>query len=201
MVATDSRVFDLHAKCRDVFSKYGIGVGFDSGTNPRKTYQWRYLVHFAQKIDEWQLDDDTAMQLVEAMLEYSKKNGKLRRGLSILSSGKILDIGYKHLMEKQKFDDLAVARLRSNAKFFAGAGDPCARAHRAALPNIVMWYMQGKLSAQFIAVSKKCRRALSTLNAFERGLLPDAHELLLHRIRLDDISWAKDILKDDWRGA
>jgi len=41
-------------------------VNFPQSTDPKKTYQYRYIQAFIKKIDEWEFDDGLAQQMVLA---------------------------------------------------------------------------------------------------------------------------------------
>lgn len=49
-------------------------------------------------------------------------------------------------------------------------------------PNVMSWYRSGKLSLEYVALSKTCSRALKTLNPDERRTMPSVSKLNAVRI-------------------
>lgn len=177
-------VFDIFRYCQQAFRKAGVPLAFPAGTNPRKTYKWRNLESFISKIDEWQLDLRTAYRLIDAMIAHAKEHKQLRsRGLSILTSASILEIGYDSITRQDAGQDGLVQIVSNDLKFLEQYPDRLEalldRGNRGG-PNILKWHMQGKISSTLLATSKSCCLAMQQLTPIERSMLPE-------RIRLVEI--------------
>ena len=197
----DRRIFGFFKYCENKFSEVGFRISFPKDTDPKKTYKWRYLEHFVRKVDEWEISDDTACQIIGAMVDHAANKKQLKKGLSLLASDQILEIGYKSIRRKQVDSKNLVETIKKDVQTVHGQ-DPLGKTAPRALPNVVKWHIQNKVSDLYLTVSKSCRRAISELDEVERDMLPSGKEfLLLRRDALSSIpikhqiKWA---MGDDW---
>lgn len=194
----------LFKYCQEEFSNAGFRVSFPKHTDKTKTYKWRYLEGFIKKVDEWELSDRAARLLVSAMIKWAKKNNQLKKGLSLLASDQILEIGHEAIQGKLASTERTVDTITADMKFTHGK-DPLYRSEKLALPEIVRWHMRGQISDIYLAISKKCRKAMRQLDKAERSMLPSGKDLIRIRQELfsDDVK-AKHKIKlmmdDDWDG-
>ena len=199
--------------CRDAFAQAGYRISFPKNTNPQKTYQWRYAARLAQKLDEWELDEETSKAFIEIMVEYIAERGLLRKGLSAFFQTNALQVCYdrldnycsrkarriESLQESKKFID-AKSRNRPIQRLLLD------RPRLDANANIVAWFESNDISMVFLAVSRSCTAALSKLAEVapeQRDLLPTSADLFCVRSDLMKDKWsreqAKKILGPDWR--
>ena len=185
-------------------------MGFPKNTDPKKTYMWRYLNYFINKVDEWEISDSTSYKLIDAIIAQSKRNNQLhKKGLAILSSDKILETGYKAINAELKLEGDTLDRLREDHIMLSAYSDKVhilmERPSTGALPNIVQWYIQGRLSRLYLATSKSCSTAMNRLSEFELTMLPNNKELLLlkHSCFKNALTKhrAKSILGDEWKNG
>lgn len=182
-------------------------MSFPPNTDPRKTYKWRYLENFCDKIDEWGITESTAYRVIDAMVEHAKRHGQLhQRGIAILSSEQMLDIGYESLCRNEQTIDTIVERIRSDRKFILSLPNLdllSARENPNSFTNLVKWATQGKISLYYIAISKSCGLAMRKLDKFEREMIiPRTIELVeARRIICKNVITKhkiKLILREDW---
>ncbi len=190
--------------CQEEFSNAGFRVEFPKHTDKTKTYKWRYLENFVKKIDEWELSDRAARLLISAMVDFAKKNDQLKKGLSILASDQILEIGHTAIQGKLTSNNRTLDIIVENMQFAKGK-DPLYRNEPMALSEIVRWHMRGQVSDVYVAISKKCRRAMRKLDKAERSMLPSGKDLIRLRQELfsSDIKMKHKIklmMDDDWDG-
>ncbi len=203
----ETTIFDIFRYCQRSFSRYGVSLSFPNNTDPKKTYKWRYLEGFLVKTKQLELSLKTAYRLIDAMVDYAHINKQLHsRGLAILSSASMLDIGYNSIKKEVNRDADLVMIIDRDLKFLSAYNDRLAalihRENKTAVPNLIKWHMQGKLSTTFIAISKSCQIAIHKLSSMERLMLPKrvalygvqrqciANATLKHRL--------KSMLGDDW---
>jgi hypothetical protein len=168
--------------CTKVFRQAGRPIVFPEFTDPTRTYQWRYLEAFCRKLEEWELDDYTGVKIMIAMVDYAKRNGSLKhKGLAILANRDILEIGYKWLEKEEGRIQTTKSRLAQDHAFMQAnvrsIHDLLRAPARGAFPNLVLWYMQGRLSVEIISVSAICHAAYHRLPPTQRANLPTFSEL------------------------
>jgi hypothetical protein len=209
----DDRVWLIWEWCAGVYLQHGIKMNFPKHTDPKKTYQWRYLEKIATKFDEWEFDDQTARKFIDIAVKNSKSAGTLRKGLAALHQKNMLEICYKELgsdtdSNNQWIDSLS--RSRAWVLKQTKGKDPVAimlkRPSRGSFTNLTIWHQSNKVSSLYISLSKTCYRALAKLKSIdehERKLLPSQAEIYCCRNEFlqdsDNLKKSKTILSDDWR--
>lgn len=201
------------AWCQEAFVKHGIKLDFPKNTDPKKTYQWRYATRLSRKIDEWELDRDTARAYIKFAVEYIKDKRLLHKGLTAFFQNNMMDVCYNKMQNSISMTDNRIAKLIDTRKFLESK---CM--HRPFVKvllgresfdkfrNIVRWSQSKDISQVYMSISASCTAALANLAIIapnERGLLmsdsdlyQSAQEFLsdnMFRLR------AKTILGNDWR--
>lgn len=206
MAPSDDRIMSLFKYCQKAFASEGYTLSFPANTDPKTTYKWRYLKDFSQRIDKLEISDQTTYQLILAIVKYAKSKKQLRRGLSILLSDKLFELGYEAIEQKQQAEGSILSRVKKDKVFMESFDDPLEQLTKikkeGGLPNIVLWYIQGRLSIAYLALSKKCSMAMRSLNKEHRSLLPNGKELVATRFKIIDSAITKARLKlvidKDW---
>jgi hypothetical protein len=205
------RTSDIWKWCQAAYSEQGVNLKFPKGTDPRKTYQWRFAAKLAQKTSEWGLDENTTKQFIRTAISYAKRRGLLHKGLSIFCQANMLEECYKQLLAEDHAVQDTAEILRQTRRFLAMSGETLTRqllrrSHPDAPANITIWFEAGELPAVYMALSMACTAALAKLaisDPDERQRLPKRAELLLLASNLAadvQLKWtAKAILEDDWR--
>jgi hypothetical protein len=209
----DSRVWDVWCWCSEAYLRYGRKLTLPAGTDPTKTYQWRYATAIAKKFDEWDFDMDTAKQFIDVAIRHSQQSGTMQKGLAALHQANILSVCYEKLKaetkeNRQALDSLQYIRdwLRRKSGKQELTVALLARQDPDGLCNLVMWYQASRITPLFMALSRSCSRALAQLgrdHQDERGLLP--RQTTLYIVRTDflrdsgNASKAREILAHDWR--
>jgi len=183
-----NEILNLWHMCSDAYLLHGSKLIMPKNTPFHKTYQWRYLKKLYNKIREWDFDETTTRVFINTAIQHAKETGKLHKGLSALLQSNILDICYKKLErhEKKNLDD--IDRIRYAQEFFDDNNVTVdillKRRNLKSFCNMMIWYDNRKIPDVFIALSKKCSRALKKLMDFdhdERILLPSQNKLYLIR--------------------
>jgi len=209
----DENVWKVWNWCVEAYRRCGQTLKFPEGTNPTKTYQWRYAARLAKKLEEWEFDDATSIVLIRYAAEHANEKRLLRKGLVAFFQGNILDVCYDRIDGECERTDQRLAILRQNHGFLSARanGQPLAsvllsRVTPESYYNIVEWYERNRLSALYMSISKSCTQALSRLSKKcpeQRELLPGKAELfcLLDELIADRTikTQAARILGDDWR--
>lgn len=210
--AQDERILRVWGWCSDAYLQYGYRLTFPAKTDPVKTYQWRYTSALVKKFDEWNFDDETAQRFIDIAANYAKEINAVRKGLAIFHQGNILSVCYERLKGDQSQSSQVLESLSHIHNWLAtkiGDKDPVeCLLQRADMSfcNLTKWYQASRISALYLACSKKCNRALIRLNqisAEERQLFPSTPKLYLLRHDFlrdrNNIISAKSVLQGDWR--
>ena len=202
ILAPEDKVLAIFKYCVSAFARYGYKVVFPANTPPHKTYKWRYVKKFIEKIDEFKISEDAAKRIIDKMVVYAMKNKKLHLGLSILASEHILSECCKMILEEDKMYDRLIDRLKADNQFVMN-NDPLARREMRSLPNIALWFRQNLVSKHYMSISKKCHEAMVKLSPSERSLLPCGRDLVLIRGQLLKPALLRSRIRfamgDDWR--
>jgi len=197
--------------CSDAYLRHGRRLKFPADTDPKKTYQWRYVAAVARKFIDWEFDEATAKRFIEIAIDRAQAAGVGQKGLAALHQGNLLQAAYKRLKEESSANDSRLASLAIVRRFLSGlTTDNVALVQRLlvkrdadALPNLVLWVQSNRITPLYLSLSRACNVAMKRLNQDERLLLPKATTLFT--IRSDftrDLSnerQARQLLGSDWR--
>jgi hypothetical protein len=188
------RVFELYQLFRQAMQRHGKMISFPKKTDPTKTYSWRYLVNFLEKVDELELGDEILPRIVDAVVAHAKQHDLLHRGIAVLDQKNLFDVCYAKFERDARSEDNLITEIRKSYDFIRKQQKQCPdrsvtqllsqRSSARAYANIVSWHKAGYITLGYIAVSKACRRALVELQTHELTLLPAPRELLKLKIRL-----------------
>jgi hypothetical protein len=196
------KVWKLFKYCKESFGKAGINISFPKNTDPRKTYKWRYLENFSNKIDNWNVSDDTITQLIDSMVAQAKKRGHINKGLALLTSDQILEDSLKIIENSDELDRLTVNRIKQECALILDLNLLAKNKHHG-LPLIIRLYIQNKISDVLLALSQKCHNAMIQLDNIERAMLPNGKKLIMLRMNVNKNprirNELKNILQSDWR--
>jgi len=167
----EARIYKYFKYCQAAFGAAGMKISFPIGTDPKKTYKWRYLEHFVKKIDEWGVSDIAVKSIIFSIVKYCKDNRILySKGMAILSMDNILDIGYRDMQMNHEIFRQACAVLKMNQRFVNEHGG-------IDNINIIKWYQSGGVSKLYIIFSKRCLKALRGVSEAHRLMVPSYDEL------------------------
>ena len=210
---TNDRINQIYEWCCEIYLKHGHIFRFPKNTNPHDTYQWKYLKSLAIKLEQYGLDDFDAKEFIEMIVEYSKQNNLLHKGLSVFQQANIVGICYDRLTKLHNNSDRLLSSLRSIKEWLDNQiGDNDAvrilikRRNINSLSNIVIWYESGKISEAYFSLSKYCSRSYSSLQSSGRSdcdFLPNPSRCYLLRNKLTQdstfVQRAQLIFGNDWR--
>ena len=199
--------------CKDAYARNGYTLSFPKNTDPHKTYQWRYVTSLTNRLNDWELNDDTSKLFISTAVEYLKQKKLLHKGLSIFMQNNMLELCYDYIKKSGDSNQRRISLLYSSKNFLDSKSNkrdlksvlisrPCLDMYY----NIVEWYMTDKISKMYLALSKSCTSAIhyvAKVNSEQRKLLPTASELFCIGCDVADnkelLIKAKAILYDDWR--
>jgi len=176
-------------------------VNFPQHTDPKKTYKWRYIVNFIERLDELEASNDATIRIIDAIAKYADKNKQSYKGLSLLTSDFILQVCCENVEKIGDSQETLLLRIEKDAGLVC-SGDLLAHEGHG-LPNIVKWYMQRLISDAYLALSRRCYEAMIALDDLERSMLPNGKELIRARMEMFKDAKLKHKIKlimgDDWR--
>jgi len=179
----DDPVATIFRQFRTEMKSVGRKINFPQNTPPEKTYLYRSLKCFAEKVDEWEMSHDMSHTMISLVVRYAKDHNMLDRGAALLTMRSILDICHKQLSMQLDEREDAHSNLQ-RCRDFLDNQDLSARRRPGGYCNLTVWYQTGQLSLAFLSVSKSCLAALSKLPKSERSELPSKYDLLKSRIAL-----------------
>jgi len=214
MTATADRIQTIWHWCCDAYLRRGHRLSFPRGTDPTKTYQWRYLEALERQFHTWDFDDALCRRFIDIAAAYATERGLIRKGLSIFFQRNLLRVCYDRLRADEDRHASILEALASSHAWLAEHGMGMGRQVDTLLErgglgsytNLTKWYQAGHITDLYLALSRACGIALARLanaDGQERALLPKATKLVLVRAPLvrDPLlkARAREILQDDWR--
>lgn len=197
------KIHEILDWCKNAYSNQGYKLQLPRCSDVTKTYQWRYVTALSKQIDSLGLDESTSQRFIEEVACYAKERNLLHKGLSILMQSNILKEVYVRLSLKDQQNNAIIDVIKANHAFITANQELLKRSHPDDYRNIVRWYLSKKISEQYLAISRKCTKALNKLAAIdqeERLLLPSSSNLVVTRMRLrPHTDQLKSILNEDWR--
>jgi hypothetical protein len=210
-VILEDKLMKIWQWCHDTYLQYGIKLNFPKGTNPTKTYQWRYIKSIGKKFDEWNFDDVTAKRYIEIVVGQAKRYNVLRKGLAALYQKHMLEYCYNILTSqitenssKQKHLISVKAWFDAQIQGKEAADVLLKRFSKRALPNIIIWYQSSHLDDLFMSLSKSCNQAARSIkDDAEKRMIPSSATLYLVRNEFlsetNNSLFAKTLFGTDWR--
>lgn len=209
----ESRILDVWSWCSEAYLRQGRKLSLPAGTNPAKTYQWRYATAIARKFEEWNLTDDAAKKFIDIAVRTAKEQGVLNKGLAVLHQSNMMTTCYSKLSAESASNAQSVNSLLYVKQWLLKkAGDRdllevlLERKDFDGFCNLTMWFQASRISPLYLALSRICSKALARLNRDapeERGLLPQVTRLYLMREEFlqdqGNLRKARDIFELDWR--
>jgi hypothetical protein len=189
--------------------KHGQRISLSVKTDPRKTYNWRFLSHFLDEIEKYEMNEHMVQRAIEALIGDAKNHRMLHRGMAILNNPNLIHICVAKLEREIREEREKVDRIDRTHSFIQ---EKCAEAidtvgillskdNPLAYSNMTRWYQTGKIDIGYIALSKTCMRALGKMDKVERMCYPTPRQLLQMRLMYlsDDVVHMKlkNTLKND----
>jgi len=173
----------------------GRKVNMPGHTDPKKTYQYRWMSAFVENLKDWQItSDDLERRMVFAVVKYARDHKLLRMGASILAMQKVLEICHNSIQEERKnFIEFATDLQRSRHFLIENCGSPfdmhkmLAQEKPGGYVNIVFWLKSGRISTTYLCLSSACHKALAVVEKWEPGQrkeIPSHGDLLKRRLRI-----------------
>lgn len=211
---SSDQIHEIWSLCSDAYLRHGRRLSFPKGTEPTKTYQWRYVTAIAKKFAEWDFDEPTAKRFLDIAINHSKQSGTIQKGMAIFLQSNILEICYNKLKAETTTDSKVIDSLVAIRKWLqqkAGSENLLSvlldRRDSDSFCNLAIWFQASKISPLYLSLSKTCAQALARLNRDcpdERQLLPKQTKLYIIRdefLQCDSMNLAsvREIFVNDWR--
>lgn len=209
----EQAILDTFDRCARIYRRYGVTLKFPKNTDPRKTYQWRYVSNLHNKFAEWEFDGDDRDNFINIVAAYARKHNLIIKGLSVFGQNNILKICYENVADKINSRDQSITSLsRIYSMLEAKSGDRgmleflLKRKTPDSFCNLSILYSSSNITSLYMSMSKSCygaMRRLSQTHPFECDRLPRLCELfeIRKKFLVDSSTFdlVKKILKSDWR--
>lgn len=169
----------------DIFSKRFADAGFPikiaKGTPVLLSYQWKHIEKLSRKFQEWGLSIEEVAVYVQIVVSKLSTLPPAQRTIQNVAKNDMIQFCADELERRKDNQSDLIQKIENiNNWLISMSGSTreeqiafLSRRHKpGALPNIVLYYQQGKLSQQFFAFSNVCRKVLMFLNQAERCLCP-----------------------------
>lgn len=180
----EERVIKIYRWFQRAMQRMGRKVAFPKDTPPEKTYLYRSLKRFADKVDDWELSDDMVIMMIALVIRWAAKKDMLHRGASLLTMTSVLDICYEEMKAQSQKRENLCREINRCQEFVRSNPQLLRRMRRGGMTNLTCWYQTGRITIPFLSVSKSCNDALASLPEQERTVLPSDFDLLRNRIYL-----------------
>ena len=179
-------VLEVFNYYRSAMISVGINIKLPQNTEITKTYAYRSIVKFIEKMKEWGLTSDVYGGLIKHIVLYAKKKQLLNKGIMILQMESTLQICHDYLKSEIDKNSALLYEVRKSKEFLTN-NTPKVLLHKQnkkGYSNIIKWLKSGDLSVNYIAISKACRQAINNLDDIDRDMLPSDFKLLKSRIKI-----------------
>lgn len=189
----DTRINRVYNILRGKMKGYGRNVSLPINTDPKKTYSWRYLSNFVDRLDKESIPDEYIPDVIDAILRHAKRNKLLGRGFAVLNKIDIMPLVVNKLHNDEKVKKIKEENILQTSRFLLEKRQNTSksllellteRRHCDAYTNMTCWYDQGLLKVEYIALSRACRKAMIQMKPNERTIFPGTLELMKLRLLL-----------------
>jgi len=207
----DSMVFTIYEWFQSAMRRHGRKVSWPKCKDVKKTYQYRAIHKYTQKCsDELELDNKVIKILTYNIVDYAKRKGLLAKGAQMLCMDLVVDLCYQSIKDMIEDESSLMLEISCCHSFIADQVDSKDNLVRLMVEpisdggysRIVYWYNLGYITPLYVAISKKCIKALSKIPQSERQELPNDIELFricTHTVSSDTVEGLKEILGADLR--
>jgi hypothetical protein len=173
----------------------GRKVNMPGHTDPKKTYQYRWMSAFVENLKDWQItSDDLIKHMVFAVVRYARDHKLLRMGASILAMQKVLEICHNSIQEERKtYIEFATDLQRSRQFLLESCGSPfdvhkmTTKEKPGGYANVIFWLKSGRISTTYLCLSNACHKALAVIeksDPSQRKEIQNHDDLLRRRLHI-----------------
>lgn len=188
----DAKILSVFKILKRTMIKYGKFVSFPDDTDPKKTYNWRYISNFIIKLEAYGLHENFYPQIITAIVEHARRKNLLKRGIAVLLRTDLLELAIKRLEQDCKKEIQTFETIRRSYQLVYDQTEPEQLYYKTLLKkqvrngytDIVRWFLAGNIAMDYIVVSRSARIALGSLSPIERSNFPDAKTLLRMRVKI-----------------
>lgn len=206
----EERIWQVWGWVQEEYLRHKRRLTFPTGTDPRKTYHWRYLRAIVEKFDRWDLDADTSRRYLAVAVARAAELKLLHKGLSAVHQRNLLEATHAALKKHKQSSKCEQEMLRGVAEWMRRFDDPLGALLKKPNPDapsqVVVWYQANKLTGLYLALSICCLKALAVVakkSPEQRRLVPSSADLHLLWARWtsnkNNLAIAREILGDDLR--
>jgi len=177
---------DVWGLCFNIYKAHGRKLSLPPNTDHKKTYQWQYITGLTHKFKEWEFDRVMAERFLQIVVQYASDHNLLHKGMALHFQHNLLNLCLKQLNAELETITSDVYELRKSQQWVASLPIPLEplmlkRENYGGHTNIVKWYIAGKITELYLALSKVATRVMGVLPIDERLFLPNAASLWLIR--------------------
>jgi len=196
--APSDTVLSIYEWFRKVMASNGRFIRRPKCNDITKTYQYRSVSQFADKVLKMSLTKNEIESLVTEIIRYAKDKKLLGRGTAILNMSNIFVICYNRIEASSVSSDRLIESIKLASSFING--DLAIPESIGGYPKLIRLVNSGLVPIELVAVSKKCTLALQQTSS-DRDCMPSDIDMLKTRIRLlsrhSNYEAMKEILGDD----
>lgn len=209
-ILADDPAWQTWMLCKSVLRRFNYSLKFPKNTDPRKTYQWRYVSRLSSKFAEWGFDKGTAKVFLEIAARHLGPENLRKNGLGCFFCNGLMEKVYKELETCEVDQQKTLEAIKSSHEFRlskANSGHKLLGTDNGQF-NIVTWFTGNRLSPAYLAVSKSCQQAIAALydmNSVQADSLPTRTQLHAKRRSIttdnDFVKSIKKIIGEDWKSC
>ena len=187
MEITDTKLYTIHDWYCSAMGEIGKKVKVPRCKDPTKSYRFRAIKQYADRCyNEFKLDDLAVKYLTYDIVKYAKNHGLLNKGAQMFNMSSVIDICYYTIKDILESESSLVLEIKYSHDFLMEQLEGKNNLVRLLLEpsrpggysNLVYWHNLNYLTANYIALSKPCLKALGKIKKEERSELPEDVALL-----------------------
>jgi hypothetical protein len=171
--------------CETHFLNAGISLKPAKGTPLKLSYIWKHVKTLTNKFNEWEFSADEIDAYIRIVSNRLSTLPPRQRSIQFAVKAEMLEYCNEELERQQEDGIHLLDQIKRSHKWFQSVAgtdfqsqvDHLTQRYKpGALPNVVVYYQQGRLSKQYIAFSKSCRQALLIIgqqDISERSFCPN----------------------------
>ncbi len=178
---------------------------FPKNTDPKKTYMYKDLSAFHRKVvEEMDLGHGSVRKVIEIIVSHARERNILNRGVKILNVGNLMEICKVYLEAERGIMENKIKSIKATKDHIDKYKLNSVMAlssprHIGGYSNLYYLIESGRMSIEYMILSKTASRALAKLPPDERQRLPN--DTTLAHLRLKAIETGKALIYQEILGS
>lgn len=189
---------EVYEICNRHFTNIGLPLHPAKGTPLKLSYLWKHVKRLTDKFIEWEFTTDEIDAYMKIVAHRISLLPPRQQSLQNAIKADMLEFCYRELQRQANDQNDLIVKLHDMHDWLVNIAGPDRKAQishltkrhkQGALPNLIVYYQQGRLNKAFIAFSTTCREALNIIgdrNPVERSFCPNdaaLHFLTHYKLR------------------